>query len=177
MIRTYRGIRPQVGPETFIAESAEVIGEVVLGARSSVWFNATVRGDVNSITIGEASNIQDNAVVHVTGKTGPVSIGDWVTIGHSAVVHGCTVLDRVLIGIGAVILDNAVISSDCIIGAGALVTQRVGIPSRSLVLGRPANVVRELSEDEIASIKGSAEKYLRYSAVYRGQRAAHSSAG
>ena len=167
MIRAYRGTRPELGSETFVAESAEVIGEVTLGSRSSVWFNATVRGDVNSITIGHDSNIQDNAVVHVTGETGPVQIGDRVTIGHSAVVHGCTLHDRILVGIGAIILDNAVVSPDCIIGAGALVTQRVEIPPCSLVLGRPARVVRELSDEEVASILRYAEKYVRYSAIYR----------
>ncbi len=168
MIRAYRGTRPKLGSETFVAESAEVIGEVALGSRSSVWFNATVRGDVNSITIGNDSNIQDNAVVHVTGETGPVQIGDCVTIGHSAVVHGCTLHDRILVGIGAIILDNAVVSSDCIIGAGTLVTQRVEIPPRSLVFGRPARVVRELSDEEVASILRYAEKYVRYRAIYRG---------
>lgn len=168
MIRSYCGIHPKLGAETFVAESAEVIGEVSLGSHSSVWFNATVRGDVNSITIGDASNIQDNAVVHVTGGTGPVRIGDSVTIGHSAVVHGCTLHDRILVGIGAIILDNAVVSSDCIIGAGALVTQRMEIPEGSLVFGSPARIVRNLSDEEIASLLRYAEKYVRYSAIYRG---------
>jgi carbonic anhydrase/acetyltransferase-like protein (isoleucine patch superfamily) len=167
LIRSYCGIYPKFGAETFVAESAEVIGDVTIGSHSSVWFNATVRGDVNSITIGEASNIQDNAVVHVTGGTGPVRIGDSVTIGHNAVVHGCTLRDRVLVGIGAIVLDNAVVSSDCIIGAGTLVTQRMKIPPGSMVIGSPARVVRDLSDEEIASLHRYAEKYVRYSAIYR----------
>lgn len=170
MIRSYCGIDPKFGAETFVAESAEVIGDVTIGSHSSVWFNATVRGDVNSITIGDSSNVQDNAVVHVTGGTGPVRIGDSVTIGHNAVVHGCTLHDRILVGIGAIILDNAVVSSDCIIGAGALVTQRMEIPPGSMVIGSPARVVRDLSDEEIASLRRYAEKYVRYSAIYRGDQ-------
>ena len=138
-----------------------------LGPQSSIWFHATVRGDVNWIRIGEASNLQDNVVVHVTSDTAPAQIGDFVTVGHSATIHGCTIGDRVLVGIGAIVLDQAVIESDCIIGAGALVTGFARIPAGSLVLGRPGKVVRSLSEEELASIRRHADNYVRYAELYK----------
>lgn len=168
MIHPFLDAWPVYDDSNFIAPSAQVIGDVTLGSESSVWFNATVRGDVNWIRIGSCSNVQDNAVVHVMKGTAPTLIGDWVTIGHSAVVHGCTVEDRVLIGIGSVTLDHAEIGSDTIVGARALVTSGTRIPPRSLVLGSPAKVVRELTDEEVASIRQYAENYLRYSAIYRG---------
>ncbi len=169
MIRPFLNLAPELAEHCFVAPSADLIGDVVLGEESSVWFNATVRADVNRIRIGRGSNIQDNAVVHVTHGTGPVHIGDSVTVGHSAVVHGCTVDDCVLVGIGAILLDGAVIGSESIVGAGSLVTQRTRIPSRCMVLGRPARVVRRLSESEIASIHEYASNYRRYSALYLGR--------
>ncbi len=169
MIRPFLNAYPVFDDSNFIASSAEVIGDVQLGEGASIWFNATVRGDVNWIRIGRASNVQDNAVVHVTNRTAPTRIGDEVTIGHSAVVHGCTIEDRVLVGIGSVILDHAVIGSDSIVGARALVTGRTVIPPRSLVLGSPARVVRSLTEEEVESIRRYAENYLKYSAIYRGE--------
>lgn len=168
MIRPFLGVEPCFDDSNFIAPSADVIGDVKLGKGASIWFNATVRGDVHWIRIGEASNIQDNAVVHVTNRVSPTRIGDGVTVGHSAVVHGCTVEDNVLVGIGAVILDDAVIGRDSIVGARALVTGRTVIPAGSLVLGSPAKVARRLSPEEIASIAGYKENYLHYSAIYRG---------
>lgn len=169
MIHSFLGKTPVHDASNFIAPSADVIGDVTLGQGTSIWFNATVRGDVNWIEIGEASNIQDNAVVHVTNRTAPTTIGSYVTVGHSAVIHGCTINDFVLVGMGAMILDHAVIGSQCIIGAKALVTGRKVIPPRSLVLGSPAKVVRELNEEEIASISRYAHNYLKYSAIYRGE--------
>ena len=168
MIRSFLNASPRLDESCFIAPSAEVIGDVALGEESSIWFNATVRADVHWIRIGRASNIQDNAVVHVTHGTGPVRIGDRVTVGHSAVIHGCTVEDRVLVGIGAILLDGVVIGSDSIVGAGALVTQRTRIPPRSMVLGRPARVVRELTDEEVATIDEYASNYQRYRAIYLG---------
>ncbi|WP_456427964.1 gamma carbonic anhydrase family protein [Rhodocaloribacter sp.] len=153
----------------FIAPSAEVIGDVTLGRGASVWFNATVRADVNRIRIGAETNVQDNAVVHVTKGTAPTDIGAGVTIGHSAVVHGCTIEDNVLIGMGAVLLDHCVIGRDSIVGARALVTQGTKIPPRSLVLGVPARVVRELTDEEVARIGEYAKNYLEYSAIYRAE--------
>lgn len=168
MIRPFIHARPVLNETNFVAESAEVIGDVGLGEEASVWFHATVRGDVNWIRIGRQSNVQDSAVVHVTNRTAPTVIGERVTIGHGAVVHGCTVEDRVLVGIRSVILDGAVIGSDSIVGAGALVTGGVRIAPRSLVLGSPARVVRELTEEEVQSIGRYADNYVRYSRIYLG---------
>ena len=168
MIRPFLDASPRFDDSNFIASSAEVIGDVTLGLETSIWFHATVRGDVHRIVIGAASNVQDNAVVHVTNGTAPTTIGDEVTIGHSAVVHGCTIEDRVLVGIGAVILDHAVIGHDTLIGARALVTGRTEIPPRSLVVGSPARVVRTLTDEEVSSVRRYAENYVLYSRIYRG---------
>ncbi len=166
MIHSFNGVLPSVNETNFVAPSADVIGDVTLGTRTSVWFNATIRGDIHWIRIGDESNVQDNAVIHVTSTTGPTQIGNRVTIGHSAVVHGCTIEDNVLIGMGAIILDNAVIGRDSVVGAGALVTARTIIPPGSMVLGSPAKVVRSLTEDEIKGIGKYADNYLRNSRVY-----------
>jgi gamma-carbonic anhydrase len=173
VIRSFQNMHPLYDDSNFIASTAEVIGEVRLGRGASVWFNATVRADVNWITIGEATNIQDNAVVHVTTRTAPTSIGSRVTVGHSAVIHGCTIEDKVLVGIGAILLDNAVIGSETIIGAGALVTPRTVVPPRSLVLGTPARVIRSLRQEEIEGILRHAENYLRYAAAYQAAANSH----
>jgi gamma-carbonic anhydrase len=166
MIRPFGDKHPHYDASNFVASSAELIGDVRLGQGASVWFNATVRGDVHWIRIGEASNIQDNAVVHVTSGTAPTTIGNRVTVGHSAVIHGCTIGDTVLVGIGAIILDHAVIGSESIIGAGALVTPRTVVPPRTLILGKPARVVRSVTAEEIERILRHAQNYLRYSARY-----------
>ena len=168
MVQPFLDAEPQFNESNFIAETAVVIGDVTLGPRASVWHNVTIRGDVNWIRIGEASNVQDNTVVHVTHGTAPTSIGDYVTIGHGAIIHGCTIENNVLIGMGATVMDHAVIGENSIVGARALVTQRTEVPPRSLVLGQPAEVVRELSDDQVATIREYAENYLRYSAIYRG---------
>ena len=157
---------PSVDETNFVAPSADVIGDVKLGSRTSVWFNATIRGDIHWIRIGAESNVQDNAVIHVTTETGPTRIGNRVTIGHSAVVHGCTIEDNVLIGMGAIILDNAVIGKNSVVGAGALVTARTIIPPGSMVLGSPAKVVRSLTDDEVNGIGNFADNYLNNSAIY-----------
>ena len=169
MIRPFLGVGPRLEGDNYVAPSAEVIGDVVLGRETSVWFNATIRGDVNRIRIGAHSNVQDNAVIHVTKATGPTFVGDSVTIGHGAVIHGCTLSDRVLVGIGAIVLDGATIDSDCIVGAGAVVTPGTRIPSGSLALGTPARVVRPLSDEDVATILRHAENYRRYGAVYSGR--------
>ncbi len=168
MTEPFLGTSPQFDDSVFIADTARVIGDVRLGSESSVWFGAVLRGDVNRIRIGARSNVQDNAVVHVTNRTAPTTIGDRVTVGHSAVVHGCTVEDDVLVGIGAVILDHAIIGHDSLVGARALVTGGLRIPPRSLVLGTPARVVRELTEEEILQVHEFARNYVRYARIYRG---------
>ncbi len=168
MIESFLGTEPQFNDSNFIAETAVVIGDVALGPGASIWHNVTIRGDVNWIRIGKASNVQDNTVIHVTHGTAPTDIGDHVTIGHGAIIHGCTIENNVLIGMGATVMDHAVIGESSIVGAQALVTQRTEVPPRSLVLGQPAEVVRELSEDEVSTIGDYAENYLRYSAIYRG---------
>ena len=150
----------------FIADGAKVVGEVEIGKNSSVWFNAVIRADLDSVKIGEASNVQDNAVVH-TSKNFGVQIGDNVTVGHSAIVHGCIVGNNVLIGMGAIVLDGAVIEDNCIIGAGSLVTQGKVIPSGSLAFGNPVKVVRQLSEEEIKSILDNASFYVNKADVYK----------
>lgn len=169
MIRDFIGASPIFDDSNFIAPSADVIGDVHLGRNASIWFNATVRGDVHWIRIGEASNIQDNAVVHVTHGSAPTDIGAFVTVGHSAVVHGCRIEDGALIGIGAVVLDHAIIGEGSLIGARALVTSRTKIPPRSLVMGAPAKVVRELSDEEVENVRQFARNYVRYRGIYLGE--------
>ena len=151
--------RPALGKGVFIAKTAVVIGDVTLGAHSSVWYGAVLRGDINRIVVGHHSNVQDNAVLHLADQL-PCTLGNWVTVGHAAVVHACTVGDEVLVGMGAVILDGAVIGKQSIVGAKALVTQGAKIPPGSLVLGAPAKVVRQLSKEERAGLKWWARKYV-----------------
>lgn len=153
----------------FIADGARVLGDVEIGKNSSVWFNAVIRADSNSIKIGERSNVQDNAVIH-TSKDFGVRIGDNVTIGHGAIVHGCTVKSNVMIGMGAIVLNGAVIEENCIIGAGALVTQGKVIPAGSLVFGNPAKIVRSLTDQEIRSITDNAASYVEEAEQYKNNK-------
>jgi carbonic anhydrase/acetyltransferase-like protein (isoleucine patch superfamily) len=155
--------KPKIGKGVYIARGAAVLGDVTLGDYSSVWYNAVVRGDINRIVVGHHSNVQDNAVLHLADDF-PCLVGNYVTIGHSAVVHACTVGDEVLVGMGAVILDGAVIGKQSIIGAKALVTQGTKIPPGSMVLGAPAKVVRALTREERAGLKYWAQKYVENSA-------------
>ncbi len=164
-IERYESFAPDIAPTAFVAASADVIGRVSLGEESSVWYQATLRGDINEIVVGPRSNIQDNAVIHLADDYG-CYIGELVTVGHSAILHACTVKDEVLVGMGAIILDGAVIGERSIIGAGALVTGGTIIPPGSLVLGSPAKVVRTLSLDEQANVKSWAEKYVVQSRKY-----------
>jgi gamma-carbonic anhydrase len=166
MLRPYRGRLPVVHSTAYVDASAQVIGDVEIGAESSVWMNAVVRGDVNTIRIGQRSNVQDGTVVHVMHETHPTRIGDDVTIGHAAIVHGCTIGNRVLIGMGATILNGAVIGDDTIVAAGTLVTEGAVIPSRSLVMGSPGKVRRTLSDEDVASILEYAANYVRYRKDY-----------
>ncbi|HVV01576.1 MAG TPA: gamma carbonic anhydrase family protein [Verrucomicrobiae bacterium] len=155
--------KPALGPGVYIARGAVVLGDVTLGKGSSVWYNAVLRGDINRIVVGDHTNIQDNAVVHLADEF-PCVLGDYVTIGHSAIVHACTVGDEVLVGMGATILDGAVIEDQCLIGAHALVTQGTRIPAGSMVLGAPARVVRALTREERRSLKDWAVKYVHNAA-------------
>jgi len=158
-IERYEDFLPDIAPTAFIAASADVIGRVSVAEEGSVWYNATVRGDINEIVIGPRSNVQDNAVIHVSDDLGTY-LGELVTVGHSAILHACTVKDEALIGMGAIVLDGSVIGERSIIGAGSLVTGGTIIPPGSLVIGSPAKVVRTLSLDEQAKVKVWAEKYI-----------------
>jgi carbonic anhydrase/acetyltransferase-like protein (isoleucine patch superfamily) len=149
---------PKLGRGVYLAKTAVVLGDVTLGAHSSVWYGAVLRGDINRIVVGHHSNIQDNAVLHLADDFGCI-LGNWVTVGHGAIVHACTVGDEVLVGMGAVILDGAVIGRQSIIGAKALVTGGAKIPPGSLVLGAPAKVVRKLSKEERSKLKWWAQHY------------------
>jgi carbonic anhydrase/acetyltransferase-like protein (isoleucine patch superfamily) len=151
--------QPKLGQNTYIAKTAVVIGDVTLGAHCSVMYGAVLRGDINRIVVGHHSNVQDNAVLHVADDFDCV-LGNWVTVGHGAVVHACQVGDEVLVGMGSVILDGAVIGEQSIVGAKALVTQGSKIPPGSLALGAPAKVVRELTREERAGLKRWAQKYV-----------------
>ena len=154
---------PTIGPGVYIAKSAVVLGDVTLHKHSSVWYGAVLRGDINRIVVGEYSNIQDNAVIHLAEEF-PCLIGRWVTVGHAAIVHACTVEDECLIGMGATILDGAVIGAQSIVGANSLVTTGTRIPPGSLVLGSPAKVVKSLDFEQRAGLKNWAQKYVDNSA-------------
>ncbi|TVQ78819.1 MAG: gamma carbonic anhydrase family protein [Bradymonadales bacterium] len=165
----YKGIQPQIHPSVFIAESADVIGQVRIGAESNVWFQVVIRGDVNFIEIGNRTNIQDHSCLHVTRKTAPLIVGSEVTVGHQVILHGCTIEDRVLVGMGAIVMDQAVIPSECIVGAGSMVTMGKRFESGSLILGSPAKAVRKLTEEELAFLSQSAANYVQDAKDYQTQ--------
>ena len=166
MLRPYRSVHPRVAPTAFIDQSAQVIGDVVIGDDSSVWMNAVLRGDVNTIRVGQRTNIQDGCVVHVMAGTHPTTLGDDVTVGHAAVLHGCTVANRCLVSMGAIILNGAQIGADSIVAAGALLVEGAVVPPRSLVMGSPGRVRRSLTDDEVASIQRYADHYVGYKNDY-----------
>ena len=166
MLRPFRGTMPTVHETAYVDLSAQVIGDVVIGEASSVWMNVVIRGDVHRIRIGDRTNVQDLTCIHVMRDTHPTLIGDDVTIGHGAVVHGCTIEDRVLIGMGAIILNGAVIGKDSIVAAGTLIVEGAEIPPRSLVMGSPGKVHRTLNDEEVASILDYANRYVGYRLDY-----------
>ena len=166
MLRPFKNVSPIVDETAYVDESAQVVGDVRIGAESSVWMNVVIRGDVNQISIGKRTNIQDLTMVHVMRETHPTVIGDEVTVGHSAVVHGVTIEDRVLIGMGAVLLNGVHIESDCVIAAGTLLTEGTRIPARSLVMGRPGKVKRRLKDEEVTEIRWYADSYVNYRLEY-----------
>ena len=166
MIRTYQGHTPTIPNTCYVDPSAQVIGDVVLGEHSSVWMNAVVRGDVNSIRIGANSNVQDCSVLHGMRYKHPVEVGDWVTIGHNATVHGCVIADACLIGMGCIILNGARIGEGSILAAGALVPEGTVVPPRTLWAGLPARQRRELTDKDREMILMYARNYLDYTAIY-----------
>jgi carbonic anhydrase/acetyltransferase-like protein (isoleucine patch superfamily) len=159
--------KPNIGANTFLAPSAQIVGDVVLGENCSVWFNTVIRGDVMPIRIGNETNIQDGTIIHGTYKKCGTTIGNRVTVGHLVMLHGCEIGDRVLIGMGAVIMDKAKIGSDTIVAAGSLVTEDKEFPPGVLLVGRPAVVKRELTADERAFLNKSADNYLLYKSWYK----------
>lgn len=167
MIYEFLNKAPQFDETVFIAPSADIIGDVTMGEESSAWFNVTIRGDVNYIKIGDRTNIQDNVCIHVMNQTGPTIIGNDVTVGHGAIIHGCTVNDRVLVGMNVTILDQAVIESDVIIAAGSLVPPNKTLKSGFMYMGAPAKAVRELTKEEIESIKNYSKNYVKYLRAYQ----------
>lgn len=166
MIRAFRGVLPRIAASAFIDSSAQVIGDVEIGERSSIWPGAVVRGDVNRIRIGDDSNVQDNSVVHVDVDA-PTMIGSRVTVGHSVVLHGCTVENDCLIGIGAIVLNHARIGTGAVIGAGSLVPEGAEIAANSLVMGVPGKVRRPVSEEERARFQENCENYVGYGQAFK----------
>ena len=166
MLRPYRGQLPRVHPTAFIDDSAQVIGDVEIGEESSVWMCVVMRGDVNRIRIGRRSNVQDSTVVHVMKDTHPTIIGDDVTIGHGAIVHGCTIEDRCLIGMGAILLNGVTVGTGSIVAAGTLLPEGMQVPPHSLVMGSPGKVRRTLSDADLTEIQMYADRYVAYRLDY-----------
>src|SRR3972149_162130 len=166
MLRPYRGVLPRVHPTAYIDQSAQVIGDVEIGEESSIWMGAVVRGDVHRIRIGRRSNIQDGTIVHVMRDTHPTTVGDNVTIGHAVVIHGCTIEDQCLIGIGAIVLNGARIGSGSIVAAGTLIVEDMQVPPRSLVMGSPGKIKRQLTDEQVARIQNYADRYVTYRLDY-----------
>jgi carbonic anhydrase/acetyltransferase-like protein (isoleucine patch superfamily) len=170
MLRSYKGISPTIPDSCYVDESAQVIGDVVLGENASIWMNAVVRGDVNYIRIGANSNIQDCSVMHGMLNQWPVIVGDWVTVGHTVTLHGCVVEDRCLIGMGVIILNGARIGAGSIVAAGTLIPEETVVPPGSLVMGVPGKVRKQLTEDDQQTILRYAKNYLGYKETYLAER-------
>src|ERR1700730_8486445 len=166
MLRGFRDAFPRVHPTGFIDDSAQVIGDVEIGEESSVWMSVVIRGDVHRIRIGRRSNVQDGTVIHVMNTTHPTTIGDSVSVGHAAVLHGCTIEDRCLIGIGAILLNGAHIGNGSIVAAGTLIVEKMTVPPRSLVMGSPGRVKRALTDGEVVDIQALADRYVGYRLDY-----------
>src|SRR5262252_10118889 len=170
MLRAYKGITPTVPASCYVDESAQLIGDVVLGENSSVWMNAVLRGDVHKIRIGAHSNIQDCSVLHGMLNQWPVIVGDWVTVGHNVTLHGCVVEDRCLVGMGVIVLNGARIGEGSILAAGTLIPEETAIPPASLVMGVPGKVRKQLGEDDQQTILRYAKNYLGYKETYLAER-------
>jgi carbonic anhydrase/acetyltransferase-like protein (isoleucine patch superfamily) len=169
LVRPFVGKAPRIGARVFVAENATLIGDVELGDDSSIWFGTVLRGDVHRIRVGARTNIQDNCTLHVTNGTWPVEIADEVTIGHGVIAHGCTIGRAALIGMGSRVLDGAVIGELALVGAGALVSEGMQVPPRTLVVGVPARVKRELTMDEVVRLESSWRHYVEYKDKYLNQ--------
>ena len=167
MIRPYRGVMPRIADSAYIDTSAQVLGDVVIGERSSVWLNVAIRGDVNYIRIGNETSVQDNSVLHVDHMIYPCIVGSRVTVGHSVVLHGCVVEDDALIGIGAIVLNGAKVGAGAVVAAGALVPEGMEVPANMLVMGTPAKVKREVTEEEQARFRKNCDNYVRITAIYK----------
>jgi len=168
IIKELNGIEPQFGKECFFAENVVIIGDVTMGDQCSIWYNAVIRGDVHYIKMGNKVNVQDGAVIHATYKTSPTNIGNNVSIGHNAIVHGCTIHDNVLIGMGAIIMDDSIVESNSIIAAGAIVTKNTIVKSGSVYAGTPAKKLKDISEELISGeIERIADNYIKYANWYR----------
>ena len=172
MIRTYKGIEPKLGARVYVDLTAQVIGDVEIGDHSSIWMNAVVRGDVHLIRIGAHTNIQDNCVVHVFKELHPTHIGDRVTVGHSVTLHGCTIGSYCLIGMGAIVLNDAHIGEECIIAAGTVIPEGMVVPPRSLVMGVPGKFRRQITEEERQGLRQYAANYYDYKETYLQEAAA-----
>jgi len=171
MLHEYRGKRPKLGLGVYVAEGAQIVGDVEIGDHSSVWYNCVIRGDVHYVRIGQHTNIQDGSIGHVMKNTCPLILRDYVTVGHGVMMHGCTIESHCLIGMRATLLNDVVVGEYSIIGAGALITERTVIPPRSLVLGLPARVERPLTAEEVASIDEYARRYYEYKETYLAMKA------
>jgi carbonic anhydrase/acetyltransferase-like protein (isoleucine patch superfamily) len=177
LIRSYRGVWPKIAASAYVDPAAVVIGDVTIGEHFSVWPGAVIRGDVHWIRIGARSNVQDGSVLHVMKNQYPLLIGDDVTVGHGVMLHGCTVESRVLIGIGAIVLNNSVIGSGSIVAAGTLIAEGKAVPSGSLFMGHPGKLVRPLTETESASIDMYASRYVEYAEIYRNEPSSDEAGG
>ena len=167
VIRAYRDVMPTIAEDAFLAETATLIGDVVVGSESSIWYGTVLRGDVMPIRIGDRTSIQDNSVVHATGGWAETKVGDDCVVGHGVILHGCIVGDRALVGMGSIILDGARLGSDSVLGAGSLLPQGKEIPSGVLAMGRPAKVIRELTDEDRMGISLGAQVYVHHTKEYR----------
>jgi carbonic anhydrase/acetyltransferase-like protein (isoleucine patch superfamily) len=171
MIRTYNGTKPKVAATAFVEASAKIIGDVEIGEHSSVWFNCVIRGDVNQVRIGHSTNVQDGSIIHVASGRFPTVIGNYVTVGHGVMLHGCTIKDRSLIGIGSIILDGSIVGEESIVAAGSLVAPGTVIPPRTLVMGSPARARREVTDEDVANIDAHWKHYIDYKNSYLAEAA------
>jgi gamma-carbonic anhydrase len=167
MIRPFGGVMPRIADSAYIDISAQIIGDVVIGERSSVWLNVSARGDVNYIRVGDETSVQDNTVLHVDSQIFPCLIGNRVTVGHSVILHGCTVEDEALIGIGAIVLNGAKIGRGAVVAAGAVVPEGMEVPAGSLVMGTPAKVKRPVSDEEQERFRKNCDNYVRLTGIYK----------
>ncbi len=168
MIKTINGKSPQIGEDCYIAENATIVGDVTMGNQCSIWFNAVLRGDVHYIKMGDKVNVQDGAVIHCTYLKSPTNIGNNVSIGHNAIVHGCTIHDNVLIGMGSIVMDDCIVESNSIIAAGAVVTKGTRVPSGTVFAGMPAKKIKEISTElSVGEVERIANAYVKYSSWFK----------